>query len=44
MASLSRQKSVKQKIQKHTIVIGIQSSIYYGAKFHLKRLKIEQLV
>ena len=41
MTSFSRQKPLKSKIQKHTIV-GTRK-FYYHAKSQLKRLKIEKL-
>ena len=40
MTSFSRQKPLKSKIQKHTIVGN--TKFYYRAKSHLKRLKIEK--
>ena len=42
MTSFSRQKPLKSKIQKHTIVG--KTKFYYRAKSQLKRLKIEKLV
>ena len=42
MTSFSRQKPLKSKIQKHTIVG--KTKLYYRAKSQLKRLKIEKLV
>ena len=42
MMSFSRQKPLKSKIQKHTIVG--KTKFYYRAKSQLKRLKIEKLV
>ena len=42
MTSFSRQKPLKSKIQKHTIVGN--AKFYYRAKFQLKRLKIKKLV
>ena len=41
MTSFSRQKPLKSKIQKHTIVGN--TKFYYHAKSQLKRLKIEKV-